>query len=191
MKLKNVSIPKNSGESFASRYDSRNDLGYGRSLDKFHKPRKNSSSFPYTDPDNYSDSEWEDDESKEAVSKKTLSYVSQDPYAGKKINPFYFAGGNTKLSDCFYRHEKVLVEVESFGNSMSPVPSAYKRRSNASIGSSTSSRAISQKSAMRTGSKKGFASAPPDLKYDKKQNTEDERIFNLEDLIDKLEAERG
>ena len=189
MKASSTKISKHSSESFSSRYDTRNDLGYGRTQDKFHKPRSLSSFYPYIEEDSL-DSDWDDHDTRLAVSKKSLNYKKTDPFAHKKSDPFYFAAGNVKLSDCFYRSDDIISEVESFGNSISPVPGMYKNRMKRSVGSKPTSKSISQKSALRTGSKRGFASAPPDLKYDKKQNREVERIFNLEDLIDKLYNER-
>jgi len=186
---------KNSGESFFSRYDSRNDLGYGVTKNKFHKPRSLSGEFPYTTSpgphDISGDEEIDLEDEKEAIDKKVISYSAIDFGASKKANPFYFAAGNTKLSDCFFRTEKVLEAVGSFSNSLSPMPYKNKKGRSASLGHSTRAGAITGQNYRRTGSRKGFASAPPELKYSKIVNDEDERIFNLQDLEKKLDHESG
>ena len=66
-----------------------------------------------------------------------------------------------------------------------------KKRDNFSGGSRVGSGAISVQNFRRTGSEKGYASAPPEIKYDKNVNDEDEVIFNLEDLVKKLEKQTG
>jgi len=185
-------ISKSVGEPSISRYDSRNDLGYGITKAKFHKPRPASSTYPYRTPGPFDqDTDWDDEDSQEQISKKMHQHQKSDPFSRKGTNPFYFAAGNTKLSDCFFRTEKVLEEIHSLSNSISPFPGSYKRRSNFGGGSRTSSGAVSSSSFKRTGSEKGYASAPPDINYDKSDNDSDEMIFNLEDLVKKLELETG
>ena len=76
-------------------------------------------------------------------------------------------------------------------NSLVPIPGMMKKRTNFSGGSRTASGSITNQNFKRTGSEKGYASAPPKIKYDKNVNDDDEVIFNLEDLIKKLEKQTG
>ena len=184
--------PKNSGESFFSRYDSRNDLGYGRNSNKFHKPRSLSGNYPYQEESDYdSDTDWEDEESRTAIDSKSPSHKKSDPFSKKSTNPFYFVAGNTKLSDCFSRPDDVLAEIHAMANSLVPFPAMNKNRTNFSGGSRVASSAISGQTGKLRGSKKGFSSSPPEIKYDKIVNDEDEVIFNLEDLVKKIAVETG
>jgi hypothetical protein len=188
--MPSTKIPKSVGEPSISRHDSRSDLGYGRISNKFHKPRKESGTFPYL-VDQYSEIDWEDEETHAAIEKKIQKHQRSDPFMKKSTSPFYFAAGNTKLSDCFQRTEEVLEEIHSLGDSMSPIPHLTKKRREMSGGSSVHSGGISSSSAKRTGSEKGYASAPPDIKYDKNDNDHNEVIFNLEDLVKKLQLKTG
>ena len=100
-----MKFSKNSSETFFSRYDSRNDLGYGRNSNKFHKPRSLNNSFPYREQSSLSqeDDFDEEEESLEAIASKLYIHTKSDPFSRKSTNPFYFAAGNTKLADCFFR----------------------------------------------------------------------------------------
>ena len=187
----NTKIPKSIGEQNISRYDARTGLGYGKIKSVFHKPRSSNGSYPYTEEDMYNDVEWEDEETSAAVSTKLIKHTQGDFGANKAVDPFYFAAGNTKLAACFERPDDVLIEVYTLANSLSPVPNLYKKRVSSGTGSGTRAGAISQNSFKKTGSKKGFSSAPPELKYNKSDNDADEVIFNLEDLVKKLELKSG
>lgn len=185
-------IPKSVSEPSISRYDSRNDLGYGRTKEKFHKPRSSGASYPYMEKSEYDvDTEWEDQETQRVIHDKVPKHQKTDPFSKKGTNPFYFASGNTKLSDCFYRTDEVLKEIHTMANSLVPIPGMMKKRTNFSGGSRTASGSITNQNFKRTGSEKGYASAPPKIKYDKNVNDDDEVIFNLEDLIKKLEKQTG
>ena len=190
--MNSTKISKSSGESFFSRYDTRNDLGYGRTSAKFHQPRSLGSIYPNEERSDFdTDEDWSDEDSLEAISKKTKSHQKTDPFSKKATNPFYFAAGNTKLSDCFFRSDQVLEEIATLSKSFSPAPHAYKKRGNFAGGHRTSPGSISNQSFRKTGSRKGYSSSPPEIKYDKNVNDEDEVIFNLEDLVRKLEIETG
>lgn len=182
---------KHSSEHFFSRYDARQDLGYGRVSQKFHKPRQMPKQYPYSRDEDDEASEWHDHETQQAIGKKTLNFYKTDPFAIKGSNPFYFAAGNTKLSDCFYRIDRVLEEVHALKNSMSPIPTPKKNRARSGLGASINSKSLSHNSYKRTGSRKGFSSSPPDLKYDKNVNDDLDSIFNLDDLAKRQEHESG
>lgn len=187
-----IKSSKSVSEPSFSRYDSRNDLGYGRTSDKFHKSRSMGGSYPYQEKSEFdTDTDWEDEDSQEAIDSKIPQHRKSDPYSKKGTNPFYFAAGNTKLSDCFFRSDEVLEEIYTLSNSLVPIPSMTKNRTNFGGGSRVSSGAVSNQSFRKTGSEKGYASSPPEIKYDKNVNDEDERIFNLEDLVKRLEIATG
>lgn len=185
-------VSKGISEPIASRYDARNDLGYGRTSNKFHKPRQMGGVYPYQEKSDYdNETEWEDEETHTIIYKKIPRRKASDPGAKKGINPFYFAAGNLKLSDCFLRPDEVLKEIHAHSNSLVPIPDMTKRKVRSAVGSTTHSGAISNQNFRRTGTKKGYASPPPEIKYDKNVNDEDEVIFNLEDLVKKLEIQTG
>ena len=158
------------GTNIVRRHDGRQGLGYGLTKDRFHKPRKLSSAFPYLSDDPYADEDFEDPESEMAIANK----LQKTPVGGKgdrkSADPFYFVAGNTKLSDCFFRVDKVIEEVMALGDSMSPIPSMHK---GPKIGRGSSSY-LSNKTFARTGSTAGFASAPPPINAD---DDEEEDIF--------------
>ena len=185
-------IAKSVSEPSFSRYDTRNDLGYGRTTAKFHKSRSMGGSYPYQEKSEFDvETDWEDEDSQGAIDSKIPQHHKSDPYSKKGTNPFYFAAGNTKLSDCFFRTDEILEEVHALSNSLVPIPGMTKKRGNFSGGTRVGSGAISSQNFRRTGSEKGYATAPPEIKYDKNVNDEDNVIFNLEDLVKKLEIETG
>ena len=112
---------KNVGEPTISRYDDRTGLGYGLTRNRFHSPRLAQGTYPYK-VDSLDDTEFDDEESRAAINKKVVSLYINDPMAAASTDPFYFAAGNTKLSDCFFRIEKVLKEIATFSDSMAPIP---------------------------------------------------------------------
>ena len=176
---------KNSSEENISKYDTRSDLGYGRSSSKFHKPRVQGSSYPYITKD-VEQEDFEHDESTQAsVQKKKSKFNVNDFLAARGSDPFYFAAGNTKLSDCFYRFEKVIVEVESFGDSMSPIRSPRK---SSGLGSGASSY-IKTGNYKKTGTKRGFASPPPPTRVD--DDGPDEEFYDLFDFSEILKRSLG
>ena len=187
--MPNNKTAKNIGEQSITKYDTRTGLGYGLSRNRFHSPRSAQGTYPYK-VDNLEDIEFEDEETSVAINKKVTPLYINDPMAAAGTDPFYFAAGNTKLSDCFFRIEKVLREIATFSDSMVPIPTRSRPSTTmsgggASFPSSTSSRP-------RTGSGKGYASAPPKSKIeiilDYEDSTEsDDEIYSLEDLAKSLE----
>ena len=129
--MSSTKISKSASEISFSRYDSRNDLGYGRTSNKFHKPRSMGGSYPYGERSEFDiETEWEDEETHKAIDSKILHHQKSDPYSKKSTNPFYFAAGNTKLSDCFFRTDEILEEVHALSNSLVPVPGMTRKRDN-------------------------------------------------------------
>ena len=188
--MSSLTVPAKGIESLSSRYDDRKGLGYGTLKGKFHFPRTSNSAYPYVDEDKHSEEEFEDEDSSDAISSKSLDFIKNDPFSHKSTDSFYFVGGNTKLSDCFERPDDVLREVDALGDSMAAVPEMYKRKSGG-LGSTGASFPSGVGSFRRTGSKRGYFSPPPRVKDDDESREEDDSIENLEDFFKKQSLARG
>ena len=165
--------------------------GYGRSQNKFQSPRSSGEVYPYVE--DFEDTEFEDDESEDAIHTKIHFPVKIDKLSSAGTDPFYFAAGNIKLSDCFERPDLVLKEIHALGDSMSPIPQKGKKNSlGRGTGASFPSGVGSYK---RTGTKRGYFSPPPELKFQDesipKDSQEEESIFNIKDLADKQDKRNG
>lgn len=167
--------------------DARGDLGYGRVKPRFHVSRARGQSYPYPEPDPHEvePEELEDDEETlDAVAQKTMTYTQLDPFAVNKTNPFYYGAGNLKLSDCFWRTDRVLREVHAMGTSMSPIPQLH-RGPRVSLGPSLTGDSHAQYltpgNFRRTGSEWGWSNPPPPADPD--ADDTGERVESLEDLL--------
>jgi hypothetical protein len=180
-------------KSAVSARDDRKGLGYGI-LDPSGRfePRRSSTHYPYLDPDPYEDLDPEEEELQVMMRKKTTPPMSHDPMSHKSTDPFYFVAGNTKLSDCFYRPDDVLSEVDVASKSMSPVSSHYKGTKHGAAGGSPGAafpyRVGNYK---RTGTHYGFSHAPKlvtifddDVEDLTDEELEDVRKFTVRDFID-------
>ena len=188
--MSNLTISPKGTEHLSSRYDDRKGLGYGTLKGKFHSPRQTRSSYPYVDEDPYAEEEFDDEESSNAVRSKTLSFVKNDPFSHKSSDAFYYAAGNTKLSDCFDRPDEVLREVDALGDSMVAIPGMHRKKGS-DLGRSGAAFPSGVGSFRRTGTKRGYFSPSPRVKYDDESREEDEPIENLEDLFRKQSLARG
>lgn len=166
--------PKSDLKQSFGTYDSRKGLGYGQVSNNFQSPRMLANSFPYKDPDEVE--EFEDEVSKDQINSKVPVYRRSDFGAHKSSDPFYFVAGNTKLSDCFFRIDDILSEIESLGDSMSPVPSAYKGPKVAGGSSSY----FTAGSYNRLGDTRGFSSAPAPVEDEELDS--DQEFYDLFDL---------
>ena len=128
----------NNKSAVSAPFDARADAGYGKLNPDKQLSRQQNSDFPYLTPDQYDLDDVEDSDEEELVRSKSVSYITNDPYAGSAVNPFYFVGGNTKLSDCFNRPDDVLMEISAMQSSMGNF--------------------------RRTGSQRGYTSPPPPSK---------------------------
>ena len=192
-------LPAPMSHAVVSHNDARTELGYGIITPKFHSHRSLNGSYPYKEPDAYEDIldiEIKDD-SLEAVSSKSLDYSATDSMAGNSSDPFYFVGGNTKLSDCFWRQEKVLREIAVFSDSMTSIPQMYKNRGPSLTGRSAAftSPGGGGTSYRRTGTLQGWSKSPPPLDWQEpiiEDELEDEGdTYTLEDLAKKQSIEDG
>lgn len=166
--------------------DTRNDLGYGKTKDSFHRPRKRAGTFPYTETPEELDAE-EDLESQIAVSKKNPDryYQKLDPGDAASTDHFYFAAGNTKLSDCFSRIDDVLVEVDAAHNSMSSVPGLHRGKMTGIGTQGGHSLYITNQPPRKTGGLEGWSKAPPPFEDD----SNEDQLLTLQDLIDAMISE--
>jgi len=171
--------------------DPRTAAGYGRTTNKFHKPKKLNSAFPYLEKGNYlDDDEYLDqelDRDAELMQKKYLNYLPSDFYSKNKSNPFYFVAGNVKLSDCFINTDDVLAEVHALGDSMSPIPTRGMKKSGSGAAVYSTSGNFS-----RTGSKRGYFSAPPEVAYkDPEDDEQYEEFYGIKDFMKILKKRSG
>ena len=151
--------------SYGSPYDDNQDRGYGKLNPDKQLSRQQNSVYPYLTPDQYDLDDVDEPEEEELIRKKSEPFITNDPYAGSAVNPFYFAGGNTKLSDCFNRPDDVLIEISAMQSSMGN----YKR----------------------TGSQRGYTSPPPPAKIavqlDAERNPDIEKEPEVKDFEHALE----
>ena len=164
-------------------HDDRKGLGYGQVKNKFHKPRKASSSYPYM-IDDFDDEGFDDEESLKAIKQKNPDLYVTDFGAAAKTDPFYFAAGNVKLSDAYFRTEALIEEMKTFSDSMSSAPHKYKGKGPGLGRASGSSFPSGVGSYKRTGSRRGFSSAPPMPKIVAKKEYEAE--IDPEEIVRKL-----
>lgn len=170
------------------RGDARNDLGYGKTAATFHNQRSRNSTYPYTDPDEYDDLEYDegDIENVSAVQSKSLNPHPTDSYAGYKNNPFYFVAGNTKLSDCITHPGQIIIALTQYDSSLSideessvvtnslvPKPGIWRRA--VKSGGQGAATYVTNAHPFRTGTKRGWSLAP--------EQTEEESNSAEEDLI--------
>jgi len=141
-----MSIPASTGDyAPGARPNSRTGLGYGQIVSKFHKPKQQSSQYPYQEED---DAEVDvsdipiDIQSK--IRKIVNSYLANDFLAINGTDPFYYVAGNTKLGE--------LASVQG----LSPIPGLYKNRIQVG-GGANSPKAYSPGSLQQTGSTIGYS----------------------------------
>ena len=175
--------------------DARTGLGYGVLKPTKQLPRQLGSEFPYYEEEDSADEEPLDDNTMSAVSTKYQTYTPSDYGRAAGSDPFYFAGGNTKLSDCFWRIDKVLQEVAAFSDSMSSVPQMSGRPAGGlGSGAAFPYPGGGGSNFKRTGTTQGWSKPPPMnvMQADEKevQDQEDE-ILTLKDLADKNMKDRG
>lgn len=147
--------------TYGAPFDARTDTGYGKLNPDKQLSRQQNSDYPYVTPDQYDLEDLEDTEEDELIRKKSVPFVTNDPYAGSAVNPFYFVGGNTKLSDCFERPDEVLAEIGVMQSSMNTAPHIYKGRTAGSGGAAVHAKTGNFR---RTGSQRGYTSPPPPSK---------------------------
>jgi len=171
-------IPKNSSNSFQSRYDDRKGLGYGSLEQTFQGEKKSNDDFPYLDSDDAIEDVEVNDESLEAISKKVYTPRRTDPGAEKSTDRLYFVGAASKLHACFEHPEDILEEIMAIAKDMEP------RAGSASIGGYSAWKAFDERPYKRTGTKKGWSESPPMSIPAMVEDEEEEEIYNLQDFAD-------
>tara|TARA_Y100001937_G_scaffold119507_1_gene175363 strand:+ start:119 stop:697 length:579 start_codon:yes stop_codon:yes gene_type:complete len=166
----------------ASAYtDPRSDLGYGRSEDKFHKPRSKGGAFPYPENDDYADvePEIEDEELlRKLVNKMMNPGKSHDSLIGRSADRDSKANGNKPIGP----------PLGEAGVGMVPYPDMYKKRIQVG-GGVTSPTAIRPGGYQRTGSKKGWSQAPvsaedeANVEFSDIESGEDPNLVKLRKVI--------
>lgn len=168
--------------------DARTGLGYATLEPKTQKPRQMGSIFPYYEKDELDpDDEEIDQETASAVSQKYAKYQPSDFSRSAGSDPFYFAGGNTKLSDCFWNVGSILTEIAAFANSMAPIPhkTLYPgAQAGLSAGPFLPGSGKTGGNFQQTGDARGWshASKPFDEDEEDSEQEDFEPIFTLRDL---------
>jgi len=172
--------------------DAKTGLGYGILEPDKQLPRQLGAEFPYYEKEDSVDDEDLDPESAEAVQKKyPADYRPSDFLGAAGNNPFYFVGGNTKLSDCFWKPGKVLKEIAAFSDSMVPIGGYYKGMGSSMGGSGASFpyQGGGGSNYKRTGTNQGWSHAPPETQLQAEESAEqdeEEEILTLKDLANKI-----
>jgi len=168
--------------------DSRNDLGYGRTDANFHLPRSLSGTFPYTIDNDDQDSSLapEDEDLVRDIVRMTMSNpVRVDSLIGNSIDNDAFVSGIHRIA--------TLGESPS-GKSMVPFPAMYSKRIQAG-GGVNQPVAIDPGSALRTGTEKGWAAAPPaidaDVKFSEIEDEEPIELVKIRNVIKKIIAQEN
>tara|TARA_A100001011_G_scaffold393667_1_gene484113 strand:+ start:123 stop:689 length:567 start_codon:yes stop_codon:yes gene_type:complete len=159
--------------------DERQDLGYGRTSSKFHKPRSKSGSFPYVDPIAYEDEE--DIEASPELANKMINkmatpYKSSDSLIGRSADKNAYVDGKTPYGR----------QNEQSSTHMVPFPDMYKKRLQVG-GGVNGPMAIRPGTAPRTGTTKGWSNAPvlygDDIGYSELEDGEDPTLVKLRKVI--------
>jgi len=150
----------------------RKGLGHGVIDPTFQINQVKQGNFPYIDDDEYKDDDVDvNDESFDAISKKTFSPMVIDP---KASDTQYFVGATSKLHACFYRYNDILKEIDKLGKEI--------KIKEISVGGSDSSKAFDTGSYKRTGTTRGWASPPPKSKIDAQDEELEDEIYNLKKI---------
>jgi len=140
--------------------DDRKGLGYGQiSPTGFNASRQSQSSYPYLDPDENEEYEYDlaftEDELDRFVKKINMGYTVVDALAGNSTDPFYYVAGNTTglggVSESTLHGAK---------NSLVPFPRLYQKKQAVS-GGHTQQQAYDQRPYRRTGTLRGYFHSPP------------------------------
>ena len=153
-------------------HDTRKDLGYGLSKEKYHKPRKKAATFPYPESIDVEDIELglSDDQLNKIKNKISTPYKSHDNLIGRSIDRDSMANGNRPIA---------IGEVS--GKSLVPFPGMYKDRIQVG-GGVNSPKSIAPGQYNRTGTYRGWShsSIPPnDLEDIEPEEEALEKVRNI------------
>ena len=168
--------PLSLGQRPGLSHDTKKDLGYGISKEKFHQSRKNATAFPYIDDEEY-DIDSIDVEEDPVILKKISNKLGTqnvaDSLIGRSADKFAMANGNIRVGI-----------GEQAKNSLVPFPNMYKKRLQVG-GGVNSPKLISPGQYNRTGTYRGWSKAPVPLDVDlggKHEAHDDEETSELEAL---------
>ncbi len=178
-----VSIGRRSGLSF----DTRTDLGYGRTSNNFQQPRAKASSYPYIEEDEYADDvdlDLEISVLQRLVNKTSSPYKSDDSLIGRSRDNGAFVSGNTPI---MHMGEMAVAK------GMVPFPDMYKGRIQVG-GGVNSPMAYTPGTPIRTGTERGWSYAPENIggddgtevTYDEYISGEDLNIIRLRKNIQRI-----
>ena len=142
-----ISSAPSSGRS----YDTNKGFGYGRTSDRFHKPRAKGGNFPYAAPveDDEQISTEDEEIAKKVVNKMRGGADHRDYLSSRSADHFTFQGGNMRVG----------IANEAAGTGMVPFPAMYKKRIQVG-GGVNSPMAYDPGQYPRTGTERGWANAP-------------------------------
>lgn len=176
----------------SSHLDGRGDLGYGRLDPKYHVAKQlGRSVYPYIEADEDLDDveTFMDEDEQEEMHDRMSSPSGYDP-GGGHYDPFSFTGSNTSLHGPSHIGES-FGSIGSTGNSMTPIPTMHKRRSNQAVGGTKVGTARGDGSTMAavmdTGDRWGWSN-PVYKEID--TDFESEYNYTLEDIADEEDVLR-
>jgi len=164
--------------------DTRDDLGYGRNSNHFHKPRSKGEAFPYAnvkDEEVIEDEEvMSDEDLQKFINKIATPYKSSDSLIKRSRDSMYKAGGNKPVGPSL---------GEQAGKGLAPFPAMYKKRIQVG-GGVNSPMAIDPGQYPRTGTKRGWSLAPEEpaldaanITYSEYESGEDPNLIKLRKVI--------
>ena len=153
-----------------SKPDARTGLGFGTMEPTFHGEKEAGGSFPYIEDDPYKDAPDADELDVDAVTNKGAGFIPSDSFhISSRANPNYFSEGSDSLCGCFWDCEQVIMEMANYDAGVS------------------ASGGVAGSNYKRTGSLRGWASAPPESFPAAEENSDDfeneEHIYSVRDLV--------
>ena len=177
-----VSIGRRSGRS----YDTNKGFGYGRTSDRFHKPRMKGGNFPYSAPVETDEPLTDEDEeiAKKVVNKMRGGADHRDHLSSRAADHFTFQGGNMRVG---------IANEATAGTGMVPFPRMYKRNRIQVGGGVNSPMAFTPGSALQTVTERGWAHAPippananDEITFSELETGEDPSILKLRKVISSI-----
>ena len=161
--------------------DDRRGLGYGQVHPTgFNAHRISPSQYPYTDPDEHIDDDemvFDDDEMDRFIKKTNMGYKAVDSLNKKSADPFYFVAGNTTGLGGVSGVSETTMQVAR--NSMVPFP-GWSKKVQAVSGGYTTKPAFNELPPLRTGTKQGYSTSPPQPVDDPYEIN----AYRLQDILD-------
>ena len=155
----NPDSPVSFGRRKGSSLDKRDDLGYGRTSAKFHKPRVKGSVYPYVEEDHYDqeiDLGLEIGVLDRIIYKFTTPYKSDDSLIGRSADHNAMVDGNKPLAS--------VQQEMATATGMVPFPTMYKKRIQVGGGvAGGAQKFVRGSDRVKTGTWDGWSHAPEEL----------------------------